>query len=195
MLQLFTPHCCCDLISELKIFFKSTRNRAKNLRVKYFGAMKLKFTFVVLIVSFASVIAESTSDTSTGTPNVTNRPKLTTTTQPNFISSTLDNIRKFFFSEFIKRSSTQAWVDFLQFLCAKAETSRSHPSIKSRRLLWSVLQINSSWTAGTLCYAPQRLKPGVDISRNFDNDSWSEFMILLFSHFSSKSGFQAASNF
>lgn len=63
--------------------------------------MKLKLTFIVLIVSVvSSAIAENTTSSLTGSPNVTAKPKSTTTTPPNFISSTLDNIRKFFFSEF-----------------------------------------------------------------------------------------------
>lgn len=61
--------------------------------------MKFNLPFIVLIVSVVGAIAENATN---GTINVTKRPKATTTTTaaPNFISSTLDNIRKFFFSEF-----------------------------------------------------------------------------------------------
>lgn len=58
--------------------------------------MKLKLILAALIVS---AIAENATEPATGTPRPRSSPALTTPA-PNFISSTLENIRKFFFSEF-----------------------------------------------------------------------------------------------
>lgn len=67
-------------------------------------AMKLNLTFMVLITaSYLSAITESATTPLNETSNVTVKPKsssLTTTPAPNFITSTLDNVWRFFFSKF-----------------------------------------------------------------------------------------------
>lgn len=91
--------------------------------------MKLNLPFIVLIASAVGAVAENATSR---TSNVTKRPTrvvTTTTPQPNFISSTLDvleNIRKFFFSEFFSRITKARRLN-------AAEAFRTHRSVKSRR--------------------------------------------------------------
>lgn len=72
--------------------------------------MKLELTFIVLIISFVNVNAENSTSLLNETSNVTTRPRLTTTTPANFISSTLENLSESirrFFSKFCRQLSEQ----------------------------------------------------------------------------------------
>lgn len=90
------------------------RKNSIRRRLSKLAAMKLKLIFIVLIVNFVCAKTEN----STNSLNVTRKPKVavttTTTPAPNFISNTLDNIRKFFFSKFSSVYCLRFGDDFYQ---------------------------------------------------------------------------------